>query len=112
MEPDDLLCSRNARPPKALVGRAQYKINQPPFLREREQARRDYLVNSAAHLLSFTIQWGIVPARARRCSLTERADRLAWVGERAQFAFSRYGNIEREETWRGAGYSGCQRLWL
>jgi hypothetical protein len=33
MEPDDLLCSRNARPPKALVGRAQWKINQPPSLK-------------------------------------------------------------------------------
>jgi len=32
MEPDDLLCSRNARPPKALVGRAQWKIIQPPSL--------------------------------------------------------------------------------
>ena len=32
MEPDDLLCSRNARPEKALVGRAQWKINQPPSL--------------------------------------------------------------------------------
>jgi hypothetical protein len=32
MESDDLLCSRNARPPKALVGRAQWKINQPPSL--------------------------------------------------------------------------------
>ena len=31
MEPDDLLCSRNARPGKALVGRAQWKINQAPF---------------------------------------------------------------------------------
>jgi len=30
MEADDLLCSRNARPKKALVGRAQWKINQPP----------------------------------------------------------------------------------
>jgi len=30
MEADDLLCSRNARPQKALVGRAQWKINQPP----------------------------------------------------------------------------------
>ena len=30
MEPVDLLCSRNARPQKALVGRAQWKINQPP----------------------------------------------------------------------------------
>ena len=32
MERDDLLCSRNARPQKALVGRAQWKINQPPSL--------------------------------------------------------------------------------
>jgi hypothetical protein len=30
MEPDDLLCSRNARLKKALVGRAQWKINQAP----------------------------------------------------------------------------------
>jgi hypothetical protein len=28
MEADDLLCSRNARPQKALVGRAQSRINQ------------------------------------------------------------------------------------
>jgi hypothetical protein len=34
MEADDLLCSRNARPEKALVGRAQWKINQPPSLGE------------------------------------------------------------------------------
>jgi hypothetical protein len=37
MEPDDLLCSRNARPPKALVGRAQWKLTQPPSLK-RERA--------------------------------------------------------------------------
>jgi len=35
MEPDDLLCSRNARPQKALVGRAQGKINQPPSLKRQ-----------------------------------------------------------------------------
>jgi len=29
-EPDDLLCLRNARPEKALVGRAQWKIPQAP----------------------------------------------------------------------------------
>ena len=34
MEADDLLCSRNARPEKALVGRAQWKIIQPPSLKE------------------------------------------------------------------------------
>jgi len=28
MEPDDLLCSRNARSRTPLVGRAQWKINQ------------------------------------------------------------------------------------
>jgi hypothetical protein len=33
MEPVDLLCSRNARPQKALVGRAQWEINQPPSLK-------------------------------------------------------------------------------
>ncbi len=33
MEPDDLLCSRNARPQKALVGRAQWEINQAPSLK-------------------------------------------------------------------------------
>ena len=41
MELDDLLCSRNARPQKALVGRAQWKIIQPPSLRENEQAWKD-----------------------------------------------------------------------
>ena len=41
MGADYLLCSRNARPQKALVGRAQWKINQPPSLRESEQAWRD-----------------------------------------------------------------------
>jgi hypothetical protein len=30
MEPDDLLCSRNARSKTLLVGRARWKINQPP----------------------------------------------------------------------------------
>jgi hypothetical protein len=44
MEPDDLLCSRNARPPKALVGRARWKINQPPSLkRERASLEGAYI---------------------------------------------------------------------
>ena len=37
MEPDDLLCSRNARSRTPLVGRAQWKISQPPSL-ERKRA--------------------------------------------------------------------------
>src|SRR5574342_344166 len=40
MEPDDLLCSRNARSKTPLVGRAQWKTNQPPFLRNNERAWR------------------------------------------------------------------------
>jgi hypothetical protein len=34
MEPDDLLCSGNARPQKALVGRAQWKNQSAPIPRE------------------------------------------------------------------------------
>ena len=46
MEPDDLLCSRNARSRKVLVGRAQWKINQPPSLERNEQAWRGNLYRS------------------------------------------------------------------
>jgi hypothetical protein len=53
MEPDDLLCSRNARPQKALVGRAQWKINQPPSLK-RERASLEGL-----------IRWMLVGGRAQ-----------------------------------------------
>jgi hypothetical protein len=35
MRPDDLLCSRNARLKKALVGRAQWKIYQVPSLKRK-----------------------------------------------------------------------------
>jgi len=47
MEPDDLLCSRNARSRTPLVGRAQWKINQPPSLERNEQAWREYLKMNA-----------------------------------------------------------------
>ena len=40
MEPDDLLCSRNARSRTPLVGRAQWKITQPPSLGENERVWR------------------------------------------------------------------------
>ena len=35
MEPDELLCSRNAHDKNVLVGRAQWKLNQPPSLGEK-----------------------------------------------------------------------------
>jgi hypothetical protein len=54
MEPDDLLCSRNARPEKALVGRAQWKINQPPSLRDNERAWREHYRNVVARCAQWT----------------------------------------------------------
>ena len=45
MGADDLLCSRNARSRTPLVGRAQWKINQPPSL-ERERASLEGWVRS------------------------------------------------------------------
>ena len=46
MEPDDLLCSRNARSRTPLVERAQWKINQAPSLGENERAWRGHLYRS------------------------------------------------------------------
>ena len=43
METVDLPCSRNARPQKALVERAQWEVNQPPSLRDNERAWKDQL---------------------------------------------------------------------
>ena len=40
MGPDDLLCSRNARSQTPLVGRAQWKINQPPSPKDNERGWR------------------------------------------------------------------------
>ena len=56
MEPDDLLCSRNARPQKALVGRAQWKINQPPSLeRERASLEGSFLTSFDARTRAATV---------------------------------------------------------
>ena len=45
MESDDLLCSRNVRPRKALVGRAQWKINQTPSPRRERASLKDHLLS-------------------------------------------------------------------
>jgi NAD(P)H-flavin reductase len=42
MEADDLFCSCNARSRTPLVGRAQWKINQPPSLRNNERAWKEH----------------------------------------------------------------------
>jgi hypothetical protein len=59
MEPDDLLCSRNARPPKALVGRAQWKINQPPSLkRSRASLVGAFVLQGTGISTISAITWG------------------------------------------------------
>jgi hypothetical protein len=42
MEADDLLYSRNARSRTPLVERPQWKINQPPSLRNYERGWKEY----------------------------------------------------------------------
>ena len=48
MGADELLCSRNARPPKALVGRAQWKFNQPSSLKNEQASLEGASVASFA----------------------------------------------------------------
>ena len=40
-QPVGLLCSRNARPKKALVGRAQWETKQAALAEKEKQARKD-----------------------------------------------------------------------
>ena len=89
MEPDDLLCSRNARPQKALVGRAQWKISQPHPLRDNERAWRDHLYRS--HNARSKGQPQPLPLRKSirsRKALATGKERLSarpgWVGEKAR----------------------------
>ena len=49
MEADDLLCSRNARSRTPLVGRAQWKINQPPSLKDTSELGWNMYIVRRAH---------------------------------------------------------------
>jgi len=57
MEPDDLLCSRNARPEKALVGRAQWKTNQPPSLKREQVNLEGTFIPFGARIQGSTRHW-------------------------------------------------------
>jgi hypothetical protein len=61
------LCSRNARPPKALVGRAQWKINQAPSLMKEPGERTSKLGRT---IVSYSLQ----PCLGQGVSLGE----VAW----------------------------------
>jgi len=49
MEAVDLLCSRNARSRTPLVGRAQWKINQPPSLKDTSELGWSMYIVRRAH---------------------------------------------------------------
>ena len=66
MEADDLPCSRNARPPKALVGRAQWKILERLRLADSEcqlsEIQRSFvfaLVGSSPTAVHYARRWGL-----------------------------------------------------
>jgi hypothetical protein len=60
MEPDDLLCSRNAHDQNVLVRRAQWEINQPPSLK-RKQASLEGLLYDGCFTVAVEPSMGIVP---------------------------------------------------
>ena len=55
MEPDDLLCSCNARSRTPLVGHAQWKISQPPSLRDHNRARKEHLQSRSTAAVGVTL---------------------------------------------------------
>ncbi len=68
MEPDDLLCSRNARPQKALVGHAQWKINQPPSQRGTSKLGGNmYIVRCAQLRATLATPLYMVGGKEREC---------------------------------------------
>jgi len=67
MAPDDLLCSRNARLKKALVGRAQWKINRPPSMkRERASLQGSPVASFDTRGEGHELERETIPARACR----------------------------------------------
>ncbi len=75
MEADDLLCSRNARSGTPLVGRAQWKISQPPSLERNEQAQKVHVYRSTCALEASPFhpatRWSL--RREEECSVDARS---------------------------------------
>jgi hypothetical protein len=69
MEPDDLLCSRNARSGTPLVGRAQWKINQPPSLEKLRASVEGSFIASFDGRTSTNM--GALPGESKQASLDE-----------------------------------------
>lgn len=69
MEADDLLCSRNARSRTPLVGRAQWMINQPPSMREKQASSEGVSVASFDGRRG--INTGVIPGERNERAWTE-----------------------------------------
>ena len=80
MEADDLLCSRNARSRTPLVGRAQWKINQPPSLKRQRASLEGAFISFDPRIrgstrLPLKSNWGSEEMRAVKGS---RGKAEAW----------------------------------
>jgi hypothetical protein len=85
MEPDDLLCSRNARPEKALVGRAHIWITDLPSLQKWMERRVWKFVLNAKGMRAEV-------ARCPSCSQNAHIQKvLAW---------------DKSASWRARGWAG------
>ena len=71
MKPDDLLCSRNARPQKALVGRAQWEPKQATLTKEEKQALKD---GSGRGMAAWMVPFARRVRTIRMCSLDARGE--------------------------------------
>ena len=66
MEPDDLLCSRNARSRTPLVGRAQWKINQAPSLKRHRASLEGAFISFDGRT---STNMGALPGEGKQASL-------------------------------------------
>src|SRR5512138_783791 len=96
MGPDDLLCSCNARPQKGLVGRAQWKVHQPPPLRDNELAWKGLFEHEGGSLL---ISLARATRGLRRPSLDTRSESSSKLPSLRRQRASLEGSISGGEWW-------------
>ena len=111
MEPVDLLCSRNARPEKALVGRAQWKINQPPSLKRERASLEGLSVTSfdARNRRSIRLPFGERNKQAWKDHLYDfRLSLGGYLAPPVMVAKPKGIPVERRDFSLGKGYSSAR----
>jgi len=89
--PGNSLCSRNAQPQKALVGRAQWKINQPPSLKRYRASLEGSSVTSLDGRSGTNT--GAIPKEEKRASSEGSFSRVV-EGSLGHSPKGRYGESE------------------